>query len=91
MKANKLIDISERIHQNAVEHGWWETDRSIDETFVLIHSEWSEALEAARNNEPIVVWHEKGEACGICPNQTDSKRCEGVSCPYGHKPEGIGV
>lgn len=43
--------IQDKIHQNAVAHGWWATQRTIPELLVLIHSEVSEALEAYRNND----------------------------------------
>ena len=42
----KINDLITDIHQNAVNHGWWEgTRRSLAEIIALIHSEWSEALE----------------------------------------------
>ena len=37
------------IHQNAKNKGFWETDRCFGESIALIHSELSEALEAARH------------------------------------------
>ena len=37
-------------HKNAVEHGWWEEERSVGEIIALMHSELSEALEYARVN-----------------------------------------
>lgn len=49
-----LIDWSKEIHENAVAHGWWEQKRPIEESLALIHSEWSEALEAYRDDEPMV-------------------------------------
>lgn len=44
-----LNDLKDMVHSNAVEHGWWEEDRSISEILALIHSEVSEVLEEARN------------------------------------------
>lgn len=49
-----INDFIKEVHQNAKDHGWWDTDRSICETISLIHSEWSEALEEARADRPMV-------------------------------------
>lgn len=43
-----INEFAKEVHQNAVDHGWWEEDRPIEEIIALIHSEWSEALEEAR-------------------------------------------
>lgn len=46
---------AKEIHQNAIEHGWWEEDgafeyeRSFGELIALCHSELSEALEQYRS------------------------------------------
>lgn len=42
MKLNKF---TEEVHQNAVEHGWWDEERSFGDIISLCHSELSEALE----------------------------------------------
>lgn len=39
------------VHENAVNHGWWESERPVPEILCLIHSEVSEALEAYRNHD----------------------------------------
>lgn len=36
------------IHENAVNHGWWDTNVRIPELLCLVHAEVSEALEAYR-------------------------------------------
>ena len=40
-----INEFVQEVHQNAVAHGWWETERDPAEIIALIHSEWSEALE----------------------------------------------
>ena len=41
------------IHEIAVEHGWWDEERSFGEIVALCHSELSEALEADRRGEEL--------------------------------------
>lgn len=43
--------LSREIHENAVNHGWWEGPRNFGEQMALIHSEVSEAMEAWRDSE----------------------------------------
>jgi hypothetical protein len=40
------------IHHNAVQHGWWETERNQYELLALVHAEISEAVEALRKHNP---------------------------------------
>ena len=56
-----LNDWAKEIHGNAVAHGWWETERALPETLMLIVSELSEALEEAREGRPM-VYHRFGDA-----------------------------
>jgi hypothetical protein len=52
-----LNDWAADIHQNAVNHGWWETDRNFGEMIALMHSEFSEALEEWREHRPAYYPH----------------------------------
>ena len=42
--------IQYQVHQTALEKGWWEQEREIGTLICLMHSELSEAMEAARKN-----------------------------------------
>ena len=44
--------LEEKVHQLAVEKGWWEQERNNGEAIALMHSELSEALEALRKGNP---------------------------------------
>ncbi|MDY0095388.1 MAG: nucleotide pyrophosphohydrolase [Candidatus Vecturithrix sp.] len=47
----EINDLARDVHNNAVDHGWWESSRPIPELLCLVHSEVSEALEAYRNDD----------------------------------------
>lgn len=89
----KYNEFAKEVHQNAVEHGWWDEDRSAGEIIALCHSEISEALEEYRANRPnAYVVHPNRDAAGhidyyaIIKYETDvSKWCKK------DKPEGIAV
>jgi NTP pyrophosphatase (non-canonical NTP hydrolase) len=45
-------EIARQIHQNAINKGWWESERNNGEMIALMHSELSECLEAIRHDNP---------------------------------------
>lgn len=44
-----LNKFAAEVHQNAVDHGFWSDDATDERQIALIHSEWSEALQADRS------------------------------------------
>ena len=74
---NKLRD---EIHENAVDHGWWEEERSFPEIVALCHRELSEALEEYRSNKPMMYFVE-----------VNGFEVTDMSEWNGEKPEGIAI
>ena len=92
-----IKELAAMIHQNAVEHGWWDEEHELPELTALIHGEWSEALEEARAGRPM-VWYSCGESLWhrLTCDPKDETECRMFGreeeCEYrGRKPEGIAV
>lgn len=84
---NELIN---DIHRNAVNHGWWEEERSRAEIYALIHSELSEALEEYRNRRPMIYYIlEMEQGDGTISQEICTDFDNKFLSPY--KPEGIAV
>ena len=81
-----LKELTAEIHQNAVEHGWWEEERTFGEIIALCHSELSEALEEHRNKKQHMYFN--------CMRQDGGDGCymgECAKCAKYGKPEGIPI
>lgn len=49
MKKQSISELQKEVHQNAVNHGWWNEEQPFGTLIALCHSELSEALEETRN------------------------------------------
>lgn len=79
-----LNDITREIHQNAVDHGWWDEPRSFGDIVALCHSELSEALEEYRERRP-TLWYKEESVAKL---YADERVAETMTR---YKPEGIAV
>lgn len=64
-------EMARAIHKCAEEHGWHEGGRDDATWFAMIHTEWSEALEAYRVGEPMEYPGEDGKPEGVCVELID--------------------
>lgn len=87
-----INDWVKEIHDNAIDHGWWDEERQLPEIIALCHSELSEALEEDRADRPM-VWHQCLRTGRPCEEMRcvdwDDYDCESQS--LNGKPEGIAV
>ena len=83
--AQSLNGLAAEVHQNAVEHGWWDEPLTFGDIVELCHSELSEALEAYRDGEELVH--------GCCGHCTFEDGCDhpAPDGKTGCKPEGVDV
>lgn len=66
-KQKSICQWQKEIHQNAINHGWWDNPRTPGELLMLVVSEVSEAFEEVRNNHAMTetYYSEKGKMEGV--------------------------
>ena len=92
-----LTEFSKEVHQNAMDHGWWEKEVTFGEVIALCHSELSEALQEYRDGMPMEY-----RRCEFYRHQVSKIACEKEKCSanltggcderyISDKPEGVAV
>lgn len=62
-----IEDFARDVHALATEKGWWDKERPIEDTFVMLHCELSEAVEEYRNGHGMteIYYSEDGKPEGV--------------------------
>jgi hypothetical protein len=68
----ELNIIRDDVYRCALEHGWWETERSFGELLALIHSEITEAIQHVNNGRRVhEVYTYEGKTEGVVVDLAD--------------------
>lgn len=71
MKPMNMNQLMNDVHQNAIDHGWWDEPRSYGTIRALFHCELSEAMEAYRKGQPLYYVQEDGKPDGVAVELID--------------------
>jgi len=82
-------EFAKEVHQNAVDHGWWDKPLIFADIAVMCHSELSEAVEEYRLGNPLVWWRcMVRKNLPICPQdgcaEWQDGKCKRDAAPGAH-------
>lgn len=72
-------EFAQEVHQNAVEHGWWDRPITFGDIVSLCHSEISEALEEFRAGRPMVYFVETNGFVVTAMDERQGEKLEGIA------------
>ena len=72
-------EFAQEVHQNAVEHGWWDKPITFGDIVSLCHSEISEALEEFRAGRPMVYFVETNGFVVTAMDERQGEKLEGIA------------
>lgn len=74
-----LNDFAKEVHQNAVDHGFYDDGLRFGELIALCHSELSEALEEYRNHMPLVYFVDETGCIEKDMSRYNGQKLEGIA------------
>ncbi len=78
-RIENLNDFAKEVHQNAVDHGFYDDGLRFGELIALCHSELSEALEEYRNHMPLVYFVDETGCIEKDMSRYNGQKLEGIA------------
>lgn len=72
----KISELQEKIHQNAIDKGFWEYERPLHELLSLVCAEVFEAIEAAKNMDMENFAEELADICMVTMDIAESQKID---------------